>query len=225
MENKIKGLVELCEQALAPDGDYDFGNLKYLEGPRYTSIEYTYNTSPFVYKVIYDNLEYYFYRRESYHILATKVPEEYPTKDDPNGTKDRFYPIAMIRLLPTDKLKRMGYSNVYTVCAVEVDKALRGKKLGKLLYYLATAVLGYTLLGDSEQYENARRMYYSFSNNPGFTVDIIKLGQGVLERDVNLYNHNDERVWSKTPDKVGRLHRVVLKSVTMESKVKVEKLK
>ncbi|RTI48692.1 hypothetical protein C3I27_04050 [Campylobacter jejuni] len=174
---------------------------------------------------MYDNLEYYFYRRESYHILATKVPEEYPTKDDPNGTKDRFYPIAMIRLLPTDKLKRMGYSNVCTVCAVEVDKALRGKKLGKLLYYLATAVLGYTLLGDSEQYENARRMYYSFSNNPGFTVDIIKLGQGVLERDVNLYNHNDERVWSKTPDKVGRLHRVVLKSVAMESKVKVEKLK
>lgn len=215
----------LNEQAIAKSGDYDFGNLKYLDGPRYTSIEYTFDKSPFVYKVIYDNLEYYFYRRESYHILATKVPEDYPTKASPNGTKDRFYPIAMIRLLHTDKIKRIGYNNVYEVRAVEVDRDLRGKKLGKLLYYLSTVILKYTLLGDSEQYENARRMYYSFSHNPGFTVDIIKLGYGVLEKNVNLNDHNDERVWGTTPDKVGKLHRVVLKSATMESKVIVEKLK
>ena len=225
MENRIKDLVELCEQALAIDGDYDFGNLNYVNKHELTSIEYTFDKSPFVYKVFHNGEEFYFYRRESFYVLSKRVPEEYPTKDNPNGTKDRYSPIAMIRLVPTDKLKRMGYGMVYNVSAVEVDKDNRGKRIGKLLYYLATAVLGYTLLGDSEQYENARRMYYSFSNNPGFTVDIIKLGQGVLERDVNLYNHNDERVWSKTPDKVGRLHRVVLKSVTMESKVKVEKLK
>lgn len=213
------------DDTIAKSGDYDFGNLKYLDGPRYTSIEYTFDKSPFVCKVIYDDREYYFYRRESYHILATKVPEDYPTKTNPNGTKDRFYPIAMIRLLPTDKIKRMGYKNAYTVSAVEVDKDLRGKKLGKLLYYLSTTVLKYTLLGDSEQYENARRIYYSFSNNPGFTVDVIKLGQGILVKNVNLNNHNDERVWSTTPDKVGTLHRVVLKSVHMESKVEVKKLK
>ncbi|WP_086301655.1 hypothetical protein [Campylobacter devanensis] len=132
--------------------------------------------------MIYDNREYYFYRRESYHILATKVPEDYPTKANPNGTKDRFYPIAMIRLLHTDKIKRIGYKNVYEVSTVEVDRDLRGNRIGKLLYYLSTVVLGYTLLGDSEQYENARRMYYSFSHNPGFTVDIIKLGYGILEK-------------------------------------------
>lgn len=53
----------------------------------------------------------------------------------------------------------------------------------------------------------------------------VKLGYGVLEKSVNLNDHNDERVWSTTPDKVGKLHRVVLKSVVMESKVIVEKLK
>lgn len=94
-----------------------------------------------MYKVYYNGKEYYFYRRESYHILATKVPEDYPTKDNPNGTKDRFSPIAMIRLLPTDKIKRMGYKNVYTVSAVEVDRDHRGIILGKLLYYLSTVVL------------------------------------------------------------------------------------
>ena len=215
----------LNEQAIAKPGDYDFGNLNYVNKHSLTSIEYTFDKSPFIYKVFYNGKEYYFYRRESYHILATKVPEDYPTKDNPNGTKDRFSPIAMIRLLPTDKIKRMGYKNVYTVSAVEVDRDHRGIRLGKLLYYLSTVILKYTLLGDSEQYENARRIYYSFSNNPGFTVDIIKLGYGVLEKNVNLNDHNDERVWSTTPDKVGKLHRVVLKSVTMESKVIVEKLK
>lgn len=68
-------------------------------------------------------------------------------------------------------------------------------------------------------------MYYSFSHNPGFTVGIIKLGYGALEKNVNLNDHNDERVWSSAPDKVGKLHRVVLKSVAKESKVIVEKLK
>ena len=61
----------------------------------------------------------------------------------------------MIRLIPTDKIKRIGYKNVYEVSAVEVDRDLRGNRIGKLLYYLSTVVLGYTLLGDSEQYENA----------------------------------------------------------------------
>lgn len=56
-------------------------------------------------------------------------------------------------------------------------------------------------------------------------MDVIKLGQGILAKNVNLNDHNDERVWGTTPDKVGTLHRVVLKSVHMESKVEVEKLK
>lgn len=213
------------EQAIAKSADYDFGNLKYVNKHSLTSIEYTFDKSPFVYKVFYNGEEFYFYKRESFHILSRIVPEDYPTKANPNGTKDRYSPVAMIRLIPTDKIKRIGCKNVYEVSAVEVDRDLRGNRIGKLLYYLSTVVLGYTLLGDSEQYENARRMYYSFSHNSGFTVDIIKLGYGILEKNVNLNDRNDERVWSTTPDKVGKLHRVVLKSVTMESKVIVKKLK
>lgn len=213
------------EQAITKPGDYDFENLNYVNKHSLTSIEYTFDKSPFVYKVFYNGEEFYFYKRESFHILSRIVPEDYPTKVNPNGTKDRYSPVAMIRLIPTDKIKRIGYKNVYEVSAVEVDRDLRGNRIGKLLYYLSTVVLGYTLLGDSEQYENARRMYYSFSHNPGFTVDIIKLGYGILEKNVNLNDHNDERVWSTTLDKVGKLHIVVLKSVTMESKVIVEKLK
>ena len=215
----------LKEQAIAKPGDYDFGNLNYVNKHSLTSIEYTFDKSPFVYKVFHNGEEFYFYKRETFYILSKIVSEDYPTKDNPNGTKDRYSPVAMIKLSHTDKIKRIGYNNVCEVNAVEVDRDLRGKGIGKLLYYLSTVVLGYTLLGDSTQYENARRMYYSLSHNPGFTVDIIKLGYGVLEKNVNLNNHNDERVWSATPDKVGRLHRVVLKSVTMESKVIVEKLK
>lgn len=225
MESQARELINLCEQALAKDGDYEFGYFKYVNRHALTSIEYTFDKSPFVYKVTYNGEEFYFYRRGSYYELSRKVPEDYPTKTNPNGTKDRYSPIAMIKLVPTDKIKRLGYTNVYNVSAVEVDKDNRGRRLGKLLYYLSTSILGYTLLGDSEQYENARRMYYSFSNNPGFTVDIVKLGDSILERDVNLNDHNDPRVWSTTPDKVGRLHRVVLKSVDIQPAVKVEKLK
>ncbi|HEH4511552.1 TPA: hypothetical protein SG275_001505 [Campylobacter coli] len=97
------------DDTIAKSGDYDFGNLKYLDGPRYTSIEYTFDKSPFVYKVIYDDREYYFYRRESYHILATKVPEDYPTKANPNkvGTLHRVVlkSVHMESKVEVEKLK------------------------------------------------------------------------------------------------------------------------
>ena len=54
----------LKEQAIAKPGDYDFGNLNYVNKHSLTSIEYTFDKSPFVYKVFHNGEEFYFYKED-----------------------------------------------------------------------------------------------------------------------------------------------------------------
>ena len=46
------------DDTIAKSGDYDFGNLKYINKYDLTSIEYTFDKSPFVYKVYLSNFIY-----------------------------------------------------------------------------------------------------------------------------------------------------------------------
>ncbi|CCH63643.1 hypothetical protein [Campylobacter phage CP21] len=48
------------DDTIAKSGDYDFGNLNYINKYGLTSIEYTFDKSPFVYKVYYNGKEYFF---------------------------------------------------------------------------------------------------------------------------------------------------------------------
>lgn len=54
-------------------GDYDFGNLNYINKYGLTSIEYTFDKSPFVYKVYYNGKEYYFYIIAIIHFFSMRL--------------------------------------------------------------------------------------------------------------------------------------------------------
>lgn len=144
--------------------------------------------------------------------------DDYPTKRDPNGKKERFYIVGTMKTEQTDSYKRIGYTNTLVVKGVQVLDSYRRIGVGKLFYSMIVQA-GFTLVGDSEQYENARNLWVSLSNNPGFIVDIVDLDSRKIEyKNVEL-KKDDKRIWgdenSNDPIelKIGRLRRLILTNV------------
>lgn len=46
------------DDAIAKSGDYDFGNLNYVNKHSLTSIEYTFDKSPIIYQLLFLNILY-----------------------------------------------------------------------------------------------------------------------------------------------------------------------
>ena len=81
----------------------------------------------------------------------------------------------------------------------------------------------WVLMGDDEQYEGARNLWVSLSNNPGFNVDIVELATGkIIAKNVNLKDALDPRIWTddelmltgtKEERMRGRFNRLILTKV------------
>lgn len=66
-----------------------------------------------------------------------------------------------------------GYSNTIKIDLVRVAEKERKYRLGTTLY-LTLLYNGYTIVSDSIQFDNARRLWRTLSNNfPGISVDVI----------------------------------------------------
>lgn len=205
---------DLIEQAWGKPGDYDFGSSIWNQNGHYASIE----GANIINQRELDGDIYYLEKRKSVIFIMIKKFDDYPTKKDPNGKKERFYIVGTMKTEQTDSYKRMGYTNTLVVKGVQVLDSYRRLGIGKLLYSMIVEA-GFTLVGDSEQYENARNLWISLSNNPGFIVDIVDLGSRKIEyKNVEL-NKDDKRIWSyedsKEPEeiKIGRLRRLILVDV------------
>lgn len=226
MESKAKKLVDLCEQALAMKGDYDFGNLKYLSIgiTGYISKRVVKEIKKFQYKLDGEVKEIYLIECNAdqpnykYYCLAL---EELDTTSEPFVM--RFKPLVAMLLEYTTKYRGLGYGPFRIVRGVETLTSFRGKGLGKKLYMVLVDDLKWTLMGDQEQYAGARNLWTSLSNNPGFKVDIVELATGkVIAKDVNLQDALDERIWTdedlkltgtKEERMIGRFNRLVLTKV------------
>ena len=56
-------------------------------------------------------------------------------------------------------------------------------------------------MGDSDQYEGARKLWCSLSKAPGYSTSILNLGNyTVTESEVTLSDVNDPRVWDGNDD-------------------------
>lgn len=224
MESKAKRLINLCEQALAMKGDYDFGNLKYIGTGGLISKR--------VVKVMFE-FDMYLSGKEE-HLYLIECNADHPNqkyyciaKDDVDDRwelkVDRFRILTAMLAEYTTKYRGLGYGPLRIVKGVETLASARGLGLGKKLYTILVDDLKWTLMGDQEQYEGARNLWVSLSNNPGFKVDIVELATGkVLARDVNLQDALDERIWTDEDLKLtgtkeermrGRFNRLVLTKV------------
>lgn len=205
---------KLLEQAWAKPGDYDFGSAIWNMNGYYASIE----GANIVNQREHRGEMYYLEKRKSVFNIMVKRFDDYPTKKDPNGKKERFYIVGTMKTEQSTSYKRIGYTNTLVVKGVQVLDSFRRNGVGKLFYSMIVGA-GFTLVGDSEQYENARNLWVSLSNHPGFIVDIVDLGSRKIEyKNVEL-TKDDKRIWGdeKSTDpielKIGRLRRLILTGV------------
>nr|DAY27442.1 MAG TPA: hypothetical protein [Caudoviricetes sp.] len=205
---------EDSEMAWAKPGDYDFGASVWNQNGFYASIE----GANIVNQREHKGEMFYLEKRKSVFTIMVKRFDDYPTKKDPNGKKERFYIVGTMKTEQSDSYKRIGYTNTLVVKGVQVLKEFRREGVDKLLYSMIVEA-GFTLFGDSEQYENARNLWISLSNHPGFIVDIVDLGSRKIEyKNVEL-TKDDKRIWGdeKSTDpielKIGRLRRLILTGV------------
>ena len=205
---------DLFEMAWKRDGDYDFGSAKWNQNGYYASIE----GSNIIFTSKLNGETFYIEKRKSVFTISVKKFEDYPTKTDPNGKKERFYIVGTMKTEQTDSYKRIGYKNTLIVKGVEILEDYRRYGIGKLLYS-GIVKSGYVLVGDSIQYENARNLWISLSKHPGFYVDIADLGlTKIIYKNIEL-TPDDKRIWSyedstdKEELKIGRLRRLILVDV------------
>ena len=205
---------KMLEQAWAKPGDYDFGTSVWNINGNYPSIE----GANIVNQREHKGEIYYLEKRKSVFCIMVKRFDDYPTKKDPNGKKERFYVVGTMKTEQTDSYKIIGYTNTLVVKGAQVLNEFRRNGVGKLFYSIIVKA-GFTLVGDSEQYENARNLWISLSNNPGFMVDIVDLGSRKIEyKNVEL-TKDDKRIWGDENSddpielKIGRLRRLILTNV------------
>ena len=216
----------LKEQAIAKPGDYDFGNLDYL----YIGI--TGYISKRVVKVLHKfdfmingkNMELFVIECNAKHPRQTfycVAKEELDTTSEPHTM--RFKPLAAMLLEYTTRYRGLGYGPFRIAKGVETLRSYRGKGIGKKLYSILVDDFKWVLMGDDEQYEGARNLWVSLSNNPGFNVDIVELATGkIIAKNVNLKDALDPRIWTdselmlsgtKEERMRGRFNRLILTKV------------
>ena len=105
--------------------------------------------------------------------------------------------MAVIEVITKVLKKKLStkYDNVLMIKSVKTDDKFKNKGLMKLVYlYLLS--LGYSLMGDSIEYESARGLWVSLQGFQTFNTDIIDIDNDkIIHKNIKLKDINDERVW------------------------------
>ena len=96
---------KLLEQAWVKPGDYDFGTAVWNQNGFYASIE----GANIVNQREHKGEMFYLEKRKSVFTIMVKRFDDYPTKKDPNGKKERFYIVGTMKTEQSDSYKRIEY--------------------------------------------------------------------------------------------------------------------
>ncbi|RTI48600.1 hypothetical protein C3I27_04045 [Campylobacter jejuni] len=195
MQSKAKKLRKLCEQALAIDGDCDFGKSSYISQTGDNKRGLASIENPKFFKIPSDKKVFGIgtYKWASDSFILFQI--EWSEKDK----RDRALYLSAIQLEAIRdkfKLTKLGYKNVYRVVGVETDPGMRIKGYGYLLYTMLLTEYGMNILGDFEQYTGARRLWKKLSETDGIQVDIVNIASCSKEfENIELDSISDSRVW------------------------------
>ena len=215
----------LDEMSIARSGDYDFGNLNYIGNKaREISKNGVKELLSFTYKGETLYIVKYNAKLENncrYFLLSREVPDY---ENEITGlNKIRHQVICAMLLQFSTRYRGLNYGAFRIVKGVETHSTERNKGYGKIFYKKLVNDLGFTLMGDEEQYAGARNLWISLSNHPEFIVDIVDISNAkVIEKNVKLTDALDPRIWTdeklmltgtKEERKIGRFRRLVLTKV------------
>lgn len=143
-------------------------------------------------------------------VIQTKSGEE---------TKHIFTVVFNIQLVREKLLDKLGYNKMIRVKGVSTHIDYQRSGIATTIYKYLVNVLGYTIIGDKEQYFGARRLWARLSKLLDVQVDLVDISsKSVLEYNITLHHGKydedyDNRLWSFEEDISKEYIRSVLTSI------------
>lgn len=204
----MKTFEQFLEQAKASEGDLEDYRAdvddkdekeKIYQSIRTTSkIPFEKNWSEYGQIADNNNIKYSVYRSGDSYCVATKSK-----KDD----KEYYLSILDIQLEEENNIGiKFNLKNPYKVKEIIVIPKYRGAGLSSSLYKLFIKK-GINLIGDSEQFFGARKLWAKLSKEHDVFVDIIDIKDGSYIEKNSIINHGeldgdfDKRVWTRDDSK------------------------
>ncbi|MHB8098027.1 MAG: hypothetical protein ACYDD5_00345 [Sulfuricurvum sp.] len=102
-----------------------------------------------------------------------------------------------ILFLEMENSKNIGHkvnlSPLYRAKMIGIKEDMRGFSIAKKMYKYLVKVQGYNIIGDTEQFFGARKLWASLSKDTDIIVDIIDTKKGeYIEKDVTLHHGTDD---------------------------------
>ena len=156
------------------------------------------------------NLHHNKYMKDSYIITGLKPIKEL----NPNGKEGYEYDLVynIICKISLDKQQdlesKLDIKNLYRVMEILIIPKARGASIAKNLYKFFIKNLKLTILGDSEQYFGARKLWANLSKDSDIIVDIVDIYKGSYMEKNTIIHHGDldgefdKRIWSRKEDKL-----------------------
>lgn len=195
MKSQARELIELCEQALAMDGDCDFGKSSYITGGINNRAVTSLKNIKF-FKLPKDSNGIYAIGNYNWDDNAYILAKIGWVEEDKRDRARYLSAIQLESIRDKFKLTKLGYKNVHRVVGVETDKSERQNGYGFLLYTLLLTEYDMNILGDFEQYAGARKLWKKLSETDGIQVDIVNIASCTKEfENIKLDSISDSRVW------------------------------
>jgi len=131
-------------------------------------------------------------------LIQTKMGEEY---------KDTFKVIFNIHLVREKLLDKLGYTKMVRVSGVSTHEDYQQAGIATFMYKFIVNELGYSIIGDREQYFGARKLWVRLSNDINISVDLVDIfNKDIIEKNIILHHGKydedfDSRSWSYEDDK------------------------
>lgn len=110
-----------------------------------------------------------------------------------------------------------SYKRIVNVNGVVVDESMQGKGIALTIYKWLVNEQNFVVMGDSQQYFGARKLWAKLSKNSDVIVDLVDIKRvKLVESNVKLHHGNherdfDERLWSL--DKSKKHIRPILRKI------------
>jgi hypothetical protein len=141
------------------------------------------------------------------------------------GIEERFVPICYISLGRNKSLEMVlkkispAYTRIVNVNGIYIVPEFRGLELATTLYKWLVNEQNFTVMGDSQQFFGARKLWAKLSKFNDVRVDLINVKtETIIQKDVLLYHGEteeqfDTRLWSMFPDASKKDIRPILRKI------------
>lgn len=191
-------LKRVDKMAIAYNGDYDFGNLSWVDDTMSSSGMSFY---PIIDRHFFNwgnkilGVGKHKYVKDRYMLYQVVTDN----RDDTVRSRAKLLTAVQLQKINNlYKLNKFGYENVYLEEAIETAYDSRGNGYGFLLYLLLLSKYKISILSDNKHYDGARKLWKRLSEYKDTKVDIVDISGNsntLVQENVIIKSALDNRIW------------------------------